>query len=88
MASGAKVVYKTKPAGMKMILNSAGMQAAVTQAAQGIQGRASSMFGASNYGLSPARPGKFRCHAIVYTADRYAIRSNALHQTLLKSIKG
>ena len=86
MASGCKVVYKPKKAGMRMILNSAGMQAAVTAAAQEIQGRASSMFGASNYGISEARPGKFRCHAIVYTADIYAIRSNALHQTLQKSI--
>lgn len=86
--ANAKVVYKTKPAGMRELLNGPGLQGAVTEAASGIQGRASSMFGASNYGLSPARPGKNRCHAIVYTADTYAIRSNALHNTLLKSIKG
>lgn len=84
----AKVTYKTNPNGMRELLNGPGIQQAVTEAASGIQGRASSMFGATNYGLSPARPGKNRCHAIVYTGDTYAIRSNALHQTLLKSIKG
>ena len=82
------VKYKTNPNGMRELLNSPGMQQAVTEAAEGIQVRAQSMFGATNYGLSPARPGKNRCHAIVYTGDTYAIRSNALHQTLLKSIKG
>ena len=83
-----KVVYKPKKAGMRMILNSAGMQEAVTAAAREIQGRASSMFGADNYGLREAKPGKFRCHAFVYTGDLHAIRSNALHQTLQKSIGG
>ena len=80
------VKFKLKPSGVYEILNGAGAQALTTQAAQEIQGRASSMFGASNYGLSEARPGKHRCHAIVYTADLHAMRSNALHQTLQKSL--
>jgi hypothetical protein len=82
----AKVVYKTKKSGMRMVLNSEGMQRVVTQAARDIRSRANTMFGASSYGLSEARPGKMRCHAIVYTGDRYAMRSNAVHQTLLKAI--
>ena len=86
MASGCKVVYKPNFAGIRSVLNGEGAQAAVNQAAQEIHGRACGMFGASNYGISEARPGKNRCHAIVYTADIYAIRSNALHQTLQKSI--
>lgn len=82
----ANVKFVENKNGVSQLLNGSGAMQAVTQHATEIQGRASGMFGASNYGLSPARPGKTRCHAIVYTGDKYAVNSNRLHNTLLKSL--
>lgn len=59
----------------------------VTAKAEDIASTASCMFGAEEYGVSPGRPGKVSAHAIVYTGDRHAMRSNRVHNTLQKSIR-
>ena len=69
-------------------LNSAPVMSAVTELAYDIGARASSMFGAERYVVKPAVRGPHRCHAIVATGDLHAVRSNALHMTLLKAMRG
>ena len=59
----------------------------VTAKAEECRATANSMFGASSYEVSPGRAGKVSAHAIVYTGDRYAMRSNRVHNTLQKSIR-
>lgn len=81
------VRYVPNPDFKAYLLNSAGVMGVVNQHAAQIHSRACGMFGASNYVLKKAsRPGKTRCHAFVATGDIHAMRSNALHMTLLKAI--
>ena len=68
------------------LLNSEPVMALVDQLAYKVQGRASGMFGAQSYVVKRAVRGPKRCHAVVATGDRHAMRSNAMHMTLLKSI--
>lgn len=71
----------------KQAMNSPEMIAETTAKAEEICTTANSMYGASGYRVSPGRKGKVSAHALVYTGDRYAMRSNALHNTLQKSIR-
>ena len=80
------VRYKPKRSGFKAVFNSGEMCAVCTEKANQIAERANGMFGASGYEVSPGRPGKFRCHAIVYTGDKYSMNSNRVHNTLQKSL--
>lgn len=83
----SNVDYRRNDAGMRDLMNSPNMCESCTDGANGIAARANGMFGASGYEVSPGRPGRNRAHAIVYTGDIHSMRSNRLHNTLLKSLK-
>ena len=81
------VRYKPNPKFKSLILNSSGAMQVVNAHAARIHSRACSMFDASDYVLKKAsRAGRTRCHAFVATGDVHAMRSNALHMTLEKSL--
>ena len=84
MASNFK--YVPKKSGFKQMFNSPEMCGLCTQQANAIARRANGTFGASGYEVSPGRPGKNRCHAIVYTGDMHSVNSNRRHNTLLKAL--
>lgn len=84
MASNFK--YVPKKSGFKQMFNSHEMCDLCTQHANAIARRANGMYGASGYEVSPGRPGKNRCHAIVYTGDMHSVNSNRRHNTLLKAL--
>lgn len=77
--------YQPKSAGMKMILKSPASLALVSAKAARVAQKANSMYGASSYKVH-AKMGAERAHAFVYTGDRYAMRSNAKHNTLQKAM--
>lgn len=78
--------YVPKKSGFKQMFNSPEMCNLCTQQANQIARRANGMYGASGYEVSPGRPGKNRCHAIVYTGDMHSVNSNRRHNTLLKAL--
>lgn len=78
--------YVPKKSGFKQMFNSQEMCNLCTQQANAIARRANGMYGASGYEVSPGRPGKNRCHAIVYTGDMHSVNSNRRHNTLLKAL--
>lgn len=78
--------YVPKKSGFKQMFNSQEMCDLCTQQANAIARRANGMYGASGYEVSPGRPGKNRCHAIVYTGDMHSVNSNRRHNTLLKAL--
>ncbi len=80
------VVYKPKPSGFWRLFNSEAMCAMCTDKAEEIASRANGMYDASGYEVSPGRPGKHRCHALVYTGDMHSVNSNRVHNTLLKAL--
>ena len=82
----ADVRYVPKRAGFRALFNSAAMCEMCTDKANGIAANANGMFGASGYLVSPGRPGKNRCHAIVYTGDMHSVNSNRVHNTLQKAL--
>ena len=84
MAS-ASVRYVPNRGFAKGLMNGPEMIAQTTAKAEEICATANSMYGASGYEVSPGRKGKVSAHALVYTGDRHAMRSNALHNTLQKS---
>ena len=84
MASNFK--YVPKKSGFRQMFNSPEMCNLCTQQANAIARRANGMYGASGYEVSPGRPGKNRCHAIVYTGDMHSVNSNRRHNTLLKAL--
>lgn len=78
--------YVPKKSGFKQIFNSQEMCNLCTSKANAIARRANGMYKASGYEVSPGRPGKNRCHAIVYTGDMHSVNSNRRHNTLLKAL--
>lgn len=52
-----------------------------------VRARAASMYGATGYGLR-VKVGARRVRALVHTSDLHAMRSNMLHQTLRKAVRG
>jgi len=84
MASNVR--YVPKRAGFKEMFNSPEMCDLCSEKAMDIADRANGMFGAMGYEVSMARPGKFRCHALVYTGDMHSVNSNRVHNTLQKAI--
>lgn len=82
----ASVKYVPKKSGFRQMFNSDEMCELCTQKAYEVAGRANGMFDASGYEVSPGIPGKFRCHAIVYTGDMHSVNSNRLHNTLRKAL--
>ena len=77
--------YVENQGGIRRIANGREAMRAVDSRAKAIRDRAAGMYGAESYGIKKAKPGRNRCHAIVYTADRYAMNSNRLHGTLRKA---
>lgn len=84
MADGVR--YVPNRAFARSVLRSPAVAALCLSVGRGIQGDAASMYGATNYGLK-VKYGARRVRAIVYTADRHAIRSNFRHNTLRKAAK-
>ena len=82
----ANVVYKPKKSGFKQMFNSPELCDLCTAKANDVAMRANGMFDASGYEVSPGRPGKMRCHAIVYTGDMHSVNSNRVHNTLQKAL--
>ncbi len=80
------VKYVPKRAGFRAMFNSGEMCDLCTGKADEIAATANGMYGASGYQVSPGRPGKFRCHAIVYTGDMHSVNSNRVHNTLQKAL--
>lgn len=80
------VRYVPKRSGFKQMFNSPEICGLCTEHAYEIANRANGMFGADGYEVSPGRPGKNRCHAIVYTGDMHSVNSNRVHNTLQKSL--
>ena len=85
---GVSVKYKPNKAFKRQLLNSSGVMSYVNEVTAPIARRAAGMFDASDYVMKPAQAGKERCHALVVTGDVHAMRSNALHNTLLKALGG
>jgi len=82
----SRMTYMPKRAGFKALLNSPELCDLCSEKAMDVADRANSMFDASGYEVSMGRPGRFRAHAIVYTGDLHSMRSNRVHNTLLKAI--
>jgi len=70
----------------KRTMNCPEVIAMVTEEAESRCAKANGMYGASSYKVSPGRKGKVSARAIVYTGDRYAMRSNRVHNTLQKAL--
>lgn len=83
----ASVDYRPNRAGMRELMNGDAACHECTVRAEEIADRANGMYAAGGYEVSPGQPGKNRAHAIVYTGDIHSMRSNRLHNTLLKSLK-
>lgn len=77
--------YVHNAEGIRKVANGRAVRKAVDARAEAIRGKAAGMYAADAYRIKKARPGKNRCHAIVYTADAHAINSNRLHGTLRKA---
>lgn len=84
MASIKLEKYIPNPNAARMIMRSPMMEAKVKSEAEKVRARAVSMFGAKNYGVRVTKQ-TVAVKAYVYTGDRYAMRSNALHNTLEKA---
>lgn len=81
------VEYRPVPGSKNAILNGPGVMALVDSKADAIRSKAAGMHGAKKYGKKPARPGRGSAHAVVFTGDRYAMRSNRKHNTLAKAMR-
>lgn len=85
MASNVR--YKPNVEGMKQMLNTPEVRGVLMDAANNVAARANGMFDASGYGVSAGSRSEFP-KAFVYTGDIHTMRSNRLHNTLLKSLQG
>lgn len=72
-------------AGCKAILNGGPVLGMLDEQGEKVRGRASSMYNASAYGKT-TRAGASRGHSFVYTADKHAMASNRVHNTLSKAV--
>lgn len=79
--------YRSSRAAKSEILNSRGVYNLVAKKTMKVKDAANGMFGAKSYRAN-TQPGKVRVHGIVYTGDKYAMRSNHAHNTLLKALRG
>lgn len=84
MASVVSVKYVPKSGAGRQIMNSGACVSLIGGKGESVKGRADSM-GSATYKTN-CQPGKNRCHAIVYTPNLHAIRSNAKHNSLLSAI--
>ena len=80
------IAYRGKKDFKPKLLNSPSVMQLVDSCGEKVQRRANGMFYAKTYRLKKAKKGKTRCHAFVYTGSRVAMRDNAKHMTLKKSI--
>lgn len=79
--------YNSSRTAKAEILNSHGVYNLVAKKTMKIKDAANGMFGAKSY-CANTQPGNVRVHGIVYTGDKYAMRSNHVHNTLLKALRG
>ena len=87
MASIKLEKYIPNPNAARMIMRSPMMAHKVKSDAEKVRARAASMFGAKNYNVR-VKTQQVAVKAYIYTGDRYAMRSNALHNTLKKASGG
>ena len=80
----ADVKVKINSAGARKILNGSAVQGDLLRRAEKIKASADGM-GSGEY-AADVRPGKNRAHAMVKTTDFISKKSNAKHNTLLKSM--
>ena len=80
----ADVAIKMNSSGARKILNGSAVQGDLLRRAEKIKASADGM-GSGKY-AADVRPGKNRAHAMVKTTDFISKKSNAKHNTLLKSI--
>ena len=80
------IAYRGKKDFKPKLLNSPSVMRLVDSCGERVQKRASNMFYATSYRLKKAKKGKTRCHAFVVTGSHAAMRDNAKHMTLKKSI--
>ena len=79
------VHLRYEPSKLDELLKGDKMQRKLLRKAEKVRDRASSMYGGRRYGAR-VTVGKKRAHGVVYTADRHAMRSNVLHNTLQKAL--
>lgn len=80
----ANVKVKINSSGARQLLNSTAVQGELLKRAEKIKARADGM-GSGKY-TADVQPGKNRAHAMVKTTDFISKKSNAKHNTLLKSM--
>ncbi len=80
----ANVKVKINSSGARQLLNSTAVQGELLKRAEKIKARTDGM-GSGKY-TADVQPGKNRAHAMVKTTDIISKRSNAKHNTLLKSM--
>lgn len=80
----ANVKVKINSSGARQLLNSTPVQGELLKRAEKIKARADGI-GSGKYSAD-VQPGKNRAHAMVKTTDIISKRSNAKHNTLLKSM--
>ena len=80
----ADVTIKMNSSGARKILNGSAVQGDLLRRAEKIKASADGM-GSGKY-AADVRPGKNRAHAMVKTTDFISKKSNAKHNTLLKSM--
>lgn len=79
--------YAPSNSGIKALLKGNVAESIVRTQANRVRARARSMFGAKSYGVR-VKVGANRVRGFVYTADKYAMRSNLKHNTLAKAKGG
>lgn len=84
MASHVRIRYVSNASFARQVLNSEAVVGVVAARGEEVKARADAM-GSATYATN-ARPGRRRAHAIVYTPDERAIRSNAKHNSLLRAL--
>lgn len=78
--------FKANKKNISALRNLDTLRAPIEQCGKEIQGRANSMFGCSSYRLNTEKH-KGGWHTLIYTGDKYAVRSNAIHNTLQKAVR-
>ena len=78
--------FKANEAGFRELRNSAAVQDALLEHANGIKGRADSMANDAGGFSADVRPGRNRAHAVVRAASGKSIASCRDRNTLLKAV--
>lgn len=79
-----RVRFVASASSARTIMNSAGVQAVLSEKVDAVIAAADSM-GSARY-AGNVQPGRTRAHGIVYTPSHHAIASNARHNSLLRAL--